>query len=89
MKYLPKTVGIFAAGAYYRDVPITRVVIHAPGTHKHSAIKEELYAVEAVTHLGSRWYGTKRASINSELRVVMDVNPGDEVLAKWATVQTP
>jgi hypothetical protein len=37
--------------------PISEVRRHAPGTHDHSPIRNELHAIEYVTPRGSRWKG--------------------------------
>lgn len=48
---------------------VERVVIHAPGQHPTDApIVPTMYAVQAITHLGSRWAGGTTAHIGADLR---------------------
>lgn len=58
-------------------LPVTRMSVYSPGNHpKHCPLVSECAALEMVTSLGSRWFGFKRAWINSELRmVVQGCNP--------------
>jgi len=63
--------------------PVTQTIAHPPNTHPHSPIKNDHTAVEAVTNCGSRWFGTDRAWIGSDLRMHIMVNPRDEVRRKW------
>lgn len=62
---------------------VLRVVIHPAGTHPSSPISQHLMAVELCTRHGSRWYGTSRAWIGSDLRCHLMVDPRDEVLVGW------
>jgi len=65
---------------------VTNVVIHPPGTHSSSPIRNDMSAVEVYLADGSRrWYGTEKAWITSRLTIAMQINPKDEVLSKWET----
>jgi hypothetical protein len=50
------------------EITVQRVVIHPPGHHDASPIVDDMFAVEAVTHAGSRWAGGVTAEIGSDLR---------------------
>lgn len=49
-------------------VAVRDIVVHSPGTHKKSPIKNDWVAVEYVTETGSRWKGihTPNADIGSD-----------------------
>jgi hypothetical protein len=85
LRYVPETIGIMGPeGKYYPSVPVTGIVAHAPGNHpKESCVFSEMHAVEIKTPFGSRWYGATCPFIDSSLRMVMDCNDRDEVLARW------
>jgi hypothetical protein len=74
---------LILAGVGGRLEPVTRAVAHPPGSHAASPIVDDLTAVELVTAAGSRWFGTSRAWIGSDLRMHVMVNPRDEVRAGW------
>ncbi len=92
-KYAPATTSLLAANdgrgrAFYVGVPVLRYIAHSPGTHK-CGLRSDVWALEMVTKLGSRWQGFARCYINSRLRMVCELLPGqerDEVLAKWEDV---
>ena len=82
-----KTITHDKDGKFY-DAPVIRVVTHPPGTHPKSPIVNELTAVEMVTPIRSRWHGTVKAWIGSDLRMHMLINPKDEVLRNWELPDT-
>lgn len=72
-----------STGGFVR-APITGSVAYPPGwAPKQSPILPSLWTVEVRTTAGSRWYGTEKAWIGSDLRMHMLVNPRDEVLRGW------
>jgi hypothetical protein len=90
LRYVPEMLPVTLGndGKIYRNVPVTGVIAHPPGTHPTSCIYNNMIAVEIKTPVGSRWYGTDKAYIDSNLRMAMAVNDRDEVLAKWDAVPT-
>lgn len=64
-------------------VPVWSIKVHPAGQHAASPIKNDHVAVECMTPNGSRWFGTDRAWIGSDLRVHIMVNPRDEVRRGW------
>lgn len=72
------------------NAPVVRRVVHPPGTHAHSPIRNDMTALELVTEHGSRWYGVERGWINSELRmVVCGFNARFEEMCAWSVCNVP
>ena len=63
--------------------PVLSVLARVPGSHPGSPIKDDLTAVEIVTEAGSRWLGTERAWIGTDLEMHVLVNPADDVKRAW------
>jgi hypothetical protein len=84
-KYAPEEV-LIVRGNAWDTLPVTSYIAHAPNTHT-SPIKPELIALELKTARGSRWYGVKKAKINSELKMIfVPISEKDEVLRKLPDV---
>lgn len=82
LKYIPETIPVMKGKGLIIS-PVLRVVTHPPNTHPKSAIRNDWTAVQVIARDGERWFGTERAFIDSSLRMVMAINPADEVLRKW------
>ena len=82
LKYVPSRI-LTRTPKGFATVPVTGVQTHPPGTHPGSCIRADMTAVEVKTPFQSRWFGTEKAYIDASLRMVMEINPRDEVLSKW------
>jgi len=52
---------------------VIQTVIHPPGSHKLSPIKNDLTALELKTRYGSRWYGIRKGYIGSDLCMHVEI----------------
>ena len=66
---------------------VQRYVVHPPGAHDASPIRNEFTAVEFVTEFGSRWEGCARAYIAADLNMVLvGFRSADELTQRWRKV---
>ena len=72
IKYAPESVQIIGEGV----CKVEGWIVHPPGEHKSSPIRNDMAALELQTSFGSRWYGVTNGWINSELRMVVSI-PAD------------
>lgn len=82
-KYVPETIGINTDQGFIPNAHVTRVVAHRPG--QIPGIADDFVPVEIFTNVSARprIYGFKDAFIGSSLRMVVEINPRDEVLRRW------
>lgn len=81
-RYAPESVITVSA---MRRVAVTQSLFHSAGTApKGCPIRIDCNVLELRTMHGSRWYGCKRAYINSELRMVVVGFPARfEEMSAW------
>lgn len=83
LKYIPEVIPCMVGKGLVRS-PVLSIITHPAGNHPPKCpIREDWIAVEVICKDGVRWYGTKKAYIDSSLRMVIEVATRDEVLSKW------
>lgn len=86
-RYTPSHVIVVGgdSGKITGDLRVEQAIFHPAGTAPTGCpIRIDCNVLELRTHYGSRWYGCKKAYINSELRMVVVGFPARfEEMAAW------